>query len=89
MKKYNKKIILYILIMKIKKFENNIYPDSKFPISCIVKDSNDLGICKVISINFENETVKLSNGYIRTNLDLNSYIFEFIPDIFSISKYNL
>lgn len=63
--------------------------DKKFPFKCKIKNRQpDPGICWVIKVNFEDETIEWSNGYVRSTC----YGFddvEFIPDLFILNKYNL
>lgn len=62
--------------------------DRKYPFKCKYKNRiPDPGICYVLEIDFENEKVSCSNGYIRLFPSFDE--IEFIPDIFIFNKYNL
>ena len=74
--------------MKIIRFNENKNADSKYPFKCKYKNRKpDPGICYVLEIDFENEKVICSNGYVRLFPSFDE--IEFIPDIFIFNKYNL
>ena len=78
--------------MKIERINENLGFDKmmnqKYPLKCKYKDRTpDPGICWIISIDFENKRLDVSNGRYRYSPDFDDV--EFIPDLFIYSKYNL
>ena len=67
---------------------NQIDADSKYPFRCKYKNRiPDPGLCYVLEINFEEQTLSCSNGRFRYFPSFDEV--EFIPDIFIFNKYNL
>lgn len=78
--------------MKINKFnessEYNKMMDEKFPFKCKYKNRNpNSGICWIMSIDFENKMLDVSNGRYRYSPTFDDV--EFITDLFLLNKYNL